>query len=325
MHYYVFNGDADGIIAYVQLTLAEGERAKDSALITGVKRDIALLKQVDLDSATRVTVLDISMEKNIEALTQLLAQDVPVFYADHHRTGELSESIAQHSQLDMHVDLDANTCTSLIVNGLLANKFVLWAIAASYGDNMLQSAEQLADKFNVSIEDRNFLKALGIYVNYNGYGQSVDDLHIAPQTLAQELVKFENPLQLREDKSSVFYQLENAYQQDMNNASEAKVHHDNAICKVIELPNQTWARRVSGVLGNDLANQSPDKAHAVLTKNPDDSFTVSVRAPLNNKQGADKVCIQFETGGGRAAAAGINKLAFNELDRFIGALNSYYQ
>ena len=63
MHYDVFNGDADGILALVQLRLAE---PKESTLITGVKRDISLLKQVDANNATSVTVLDISMEKNID-------------------------------------------------------------------------------------------------------------------------------------------------------------------------------------------------------------------------------------------------------------------
>ena len=65
MHYDVFNGDADGILALVQLRLAE---PKESQLITGVKRDISLLKRVDVEQASSVTVLDISMEKNQEAL-----------------------------------------------------------------------------------------------------------------------------------------------------------------------------------------------------------------------------------------------------------------
>jgi hypothetical protein len=41
--YDVFNGDADGICALIQLRLAE---PKESILITGVKRDIKLAKQV---------------------------------------------------------------------------------------------------------------------------------------------------------------------------------------------------------------------------------------------------------------------------------------
>jgi hypothetical protein len=42
--YDVFNGDADGICALVQLRQLE---PRDAILVTGVKRDISLLKQVD--------------------------------------------------------------------------------------------------------------------------------------------------------------------------------------------------------------------------------------------------------------------------------------
>lgn len=66
------------------------------------------------------------------------------------------------------------------------------------------------------------------------------------------------------------------------------------------MPCEAWARRISGVFGNQLANRSPSKAHAVLALNTNgDDYTVSVRAPLENRIGADEVCSQFITGGGR--------------------------
>ncbi|MGB1439695.1 MAG: DHH family phosphoesterase, partial [Luminiphilus sp.] len=51
---------------------------------------------------------------------------------------------------------------------------------------------------------------------------------------------------------------------------------------------------------------------------------VSVRAPLANRTGADTVCRQFATGGGRAAAAGINLLPANSLDRFIDVMRQQF-
>jgi len=54
--YDVFNGDADGICALLQLRHAEPVQ---SQLITGVKRDIKLLAQVDAASGDHVNVLDI--------------------------------------------------------------------------------------------------------------------------------------------------------------------------------------------------------------------------------------------------------------------------
>ncbi|KKL62248.1 hypothetical protein LCGC14_2187090, partial [marine sediment metagenome] len=94
---------------------------------------------------------------------------------------------------------------------------------------------------------------------------------------------------------------------------------------VILLEDAPWARRVSGVLGNDLANQAPTKAHGVVTNNYKGSYTVSVRAPLNDKQGAVDVCSKFATGGGRAAAAGINELPESQLSNFITELVDYYK
>ena len=317
MHFDVFNGDADGILALVQLRLAE---PKESTLVTGVKRDISLLAKLDVAQVTSVTALDISMEKNADGLAKLLAADKPVFYVDHHRAGDIPDNPNLHAI----IDLDANTCTSLLVNEHLEHAHYLWAIAAAFGDNMNKAAVALAAKHNVGEQDQAFLKALGIYVNYNGYGRTIEDLHVAPAELFKILLQYTNPLELRADKDSVFYQLEAAYKQDMSNAAQALCHHDNHIAKVIELPDEAWARRVSGVLGNDLANQSPDKAHAVLTQNGDDTYTVSLRAPLNNRQGADNVCTQFATGGGRAAAAGINQLPQAQLSKFIDTLVAYY-
>ena len=104
MHYDVFNGDADGVIALLQLRLAE---PKTSTLITGVKRNIKLLDSLNCQASDSVTVLDISMEKNKTSLEAMLAAGAQVFYADHHKSGD----IHQHTSLDAHINLDANTCT----------------------------------------------------------------------------------------------------------------------------------------------------------------------------------------------------------------------
>ena len=317
MHFDVFNGDADGIIALVQLRLAEPKKAK---LITGIKRDINLLKQVDKATADTVTVLDISLEKNHEALLSLLENKVQVFYVDHHRSGDIPQS----DTLTTLINTDANTCTSLLVNDYLNNKYAHWAVAAAFGDNMTQSATTLAEQVGLTDEQQAQLKALGIYINYNGYGRNVDDLHFHPAKLYELLVSYEDPLALLEENDSVFYQLEKAYQEDMEKAESATVIADNDSCKIVRLADQSWARRVSGVFGNELANRSPEKAHAVLTMNEDDTYTVSVRAPLNNKQGADEICIQFPTGGGRAGAAGINQLPEEMLEQFITTVSQYY-
>jgi len=86
---------------------------------------------------------------------------------------------------------------------------------------------------------------------------------------------------------------------------------------VYMLPNASWARRVVGVMGYDLAKRHPNRAHALLIDMGDGGYRVSVRAPYNRKQGADDLCRKFPSGGGRKTAAGINQLAYNLLPQFF--------
>ncbi len=319
MHYDVFNGDADGIIALVQLRKAE---PKNAQLITGVKRDIKLLQQVAAKTdVSGVTVLDISMEKNIDALCELIERDIPVFYCDHHRSGEVPQS----SHLTALIDLDALTCTSLLVNKHLGGRYAEWAVAGAYGDNLFTSAEALADEIALTTPQREFLKELGTLINYNGYGASVSDLHIPPADLFEQLLQYSSPFDLLEDVNSPYHVLKKGYEIDCAYVDSIEPIESNEIVEVYELPSEAWARRISGVFGNTLANQSPDKAHAVLTLNQNQQdYTVSVRAPLSNRVGADEVCTQFATGGGRKAAAGINELPLDTKDKFIEVLSRYY-
>ncbi|KPZ67189.1 hypothetical protein AN394_03855 [Pseudoalteromonas sp. P1-26] len=317
MNYDIFNGDADGIIALLQLQLAN---PTESVKVTGVKRDIQLLKKITPKAGDNIRVLDISMEKNMAELHDALCVGARVMYVDHHKAGD----IPNHANLFAHIDLDANMCTSLIVSDLIDKQYHLWAITAAYGDNLFAKADSEADKLGLTDLEKSQLKAFGTYINYNGYGSEVADLHFAPADLFDELLKYKSPLDAINDQESVYYVLEKAYKADMQKAADAEVLHNCDTAKVILLDDAPWARRVSGVLGNDLANQAPNKAHAVLTYNNKGSYTVSVRAPLNNKQGAVDVCSQFATGGGRAAAAGINELEQQQVEQFITTLVNFY-
>ena len=86
--YDVFNGDADGICALLQLRRAE---SIDSVLVTGVKRDIQLLAQLEVNEGDHVNALDISMDKNKQDLLRILASGASVFYCDHHAAGAIPE------------------------------------------------------------------------------------------------------------------------------------------------------------------------------------------------------------------------------------------
>ncbi len=171
---------------------------------------------------------------------------------------------------------------------------------------------------------REQLRRLGICINYNGYGGQIEDLHFHPAELFSKLVKYSSPFDFIQQREDLFQKLQRAYQADMERGLAVKPYLQDDDIVVLILPDAAWARRVSGVLGNELANNSPDKAHAILTKICSDGFMVSVRAPLTNRTGADELCAQFETGGGRKAAAGINNLPANQLNHFISLFKQQY-
>lgn len=315
--YDVFNGDADGICSLVQLRNAE---PRDAELITGVKRDIELLTQVRAQAGDTITVLDVSLDKNREALIGVLASGAEVFYSDHHFAGDIPES----PKLTTLINTASDVCTSLLVNGHLKGQFAQWAVTGAFGDNLRQSAFAAAKPLSLSEEQVTSLENLGIYINYNGYGSNLEDLHFHPAELYRQVAGYHSPFDFISDNRDAFEKLEQGYHSDMSAASAIAPQSATASAAVFVLPNQPWARRVSGVYSNDLANGSPDRAHAVLTHKDNGNYLVSVRAPLNNKQGADELCRQFPTGGGRAAAAGINDLPADALSQFIDQFTDFF-
>lgn len=317
MNFDVFNGDADGICALLQLRLA---KPCTSTLVTGVKRDIGLLKRVSAQPGDKVTVLDISLDKNRQPLLDLLSKQVDVFYVDHHQASEIPD----HLNLQAIINTDANVCTSLLVDQYLDHRFTAWAVVAAFGDNLYDSAVQAAQRLLLSAPELEQLRQLGTVINYNAYGESVEDLHVSPDVLYQRLYGYQSPFEFMQDNAQVCHQLAEGYANDMALANQTLSEYETDKVAVFILPDAKWARRVSGVWGNDLANRYPDRAHAVLTHNNAGGFVVSVRSPVNNKIGADDVCAQFPGGGGRKAAAGINHLSTDTLTVFKNAFINRY-
>lgn len=313
----VFNGDADGLCALLQLRLAQ---PADSILVTGVKRDIELLAKVTAQAGDDVTVLDISLAKNRLALASILQQGAKVFYVDHHQAGE----IPQHPQLKTMIDTQPNTCTSLLMDVHLNGQYRAWAVVGAFGDNLLDTAKLAANSLSLTTEQLNNLQQLGVCLNYNGYGSTLADLHFAPEALYRECLPYHSPLDFIANNQIIYQQLVAAYNEDMALALAVPAEYQSERVGVYILPDTAWARRVSGVLSNALANQSPDRAHAVLNYNALGGYQVSVRTPLTHKIGADTLCATFATGGGRKSAAGINQLPLAQLSTFINAFAQHY-
>jgi hypothetical protein len=310
-HFDVFNGDADGLCALHQLRLA---RPCEATLITGVKRDTALVARVPAQSGDTLTVLDIAFDTNREAIEQLLARGVRVEYFDHHHAGDLPQNV----NLRAHIDTSADVCTSVLVDRHLAGRYRGWAIAAAWGDNLPQTAQALIQKAGLTQAQADQLHELGDSINYNAYGDDVADLMIAPDALYATLKFYADPFDFIASEPIV-QRLADRRHEDLALAQAVTPLIALQSGSVFILPDEPWTRRVRGVFGNVLANEDPKRAHAVLTTNADGSYTVSVRAPLANPRGADELCRTFPGGNGRVGAAGINCLEHDRLDAFVTA------
>lgn len=310
-NYDLFNGDADGICSLIQLRLAEPREAE---LVTGVKRDIKLFATITPAAGDQITALDISMDKNKKGLLEALEVGASVFYADHHQAGDIPE----HSALEAHINTASNTCTGLIIDYYLEGKFREWAIVAAYGDNMIQVADEYVAQLGLSDEQKTQLKDLGVAMNYNGYGASLEDLFYHPKELFQLTSPFASPFDFIKERSDVYSTLTEGYKSDLEKGLGLEPARLNENAAMIMLPNEQWARRISGVLGNELANMYPDRAHVLLTERAEQvegepTYLVSIRAAKNNLTGADTIAVKFG-GGGRKGAAGIDRLLSNEVD-----------
>ena len=306
----VFNGDADGICALHQLRLAEPR--PEAGLVTGVKRDIRLLQQLSGTRDANITVLDISLDSNRDALVSLLGTGCKIFYADHHYAGNIPVS----DNLTVHIDPNPDICTSLIIDRLLEGKYRSWAVVGAFGDNLHTSARRAAASLSLDEPAVARLQELGELLNYNGYGLSISDLFFAPQDLYRSLMPYTDPLDFWEH-SDVLSRLRQGYRHDMDSALQYNPVRVSQAGRIYELPPEPWARRVSGVFSNLKAQEEPGLAHGLLIRNPDSTLRVNIRAPLNDKHGADTLCRGFVTGGGRAAAAGINSLPQDQLKLFF--------
>jgi hypothetical protein len=307
--YDIFNGDADGICALHQLRLAH---PRDSELITGAKRDIALVGRARAQAGDELTILDISLAANRQALMDALGVGARCMYFDHHFAGD----IPTHPRLEAHIESGSDMCTSLIVNAYLGAPFPAWAAVAAFGDNLAQPALQAVASLGLSLAELGLLRELGESINYNAYGDSLEDLYFHPADLYRRLQPYSDPREFAA-QDPAFGTLREGFRADLGHAAQVMPRLDTRTHYLVVLPDTQWARRVNGVLANRLAESHPGRAHAVLVRRGA-TLRVSVRAPTKRPTGAAELCGLFASGGGRAGAAGINALpvtAFPDFER----------
>lgn len=314
--YDVFNGDADGLCALHQLRLAE---PREAVLVTGAKRDIALLQRVPPEQAKDVCVLDISFDSNAAAVTSLLDAGCRIRYFDHHAAQQAFE----HAALELHWDESPEACTSILVDRYLEGRFRAWAIAAAFGDNLETVAQAMAQGAGMSGQQTEALQRLGTVLNYNAYGESVSDLHIAPDALYRALQPHADPFEFM-SQSAEYRLLVEGYREDAHRMENLEPRWSEACGDIYVLPDAAWARRISGIFANRLASGGAGRSFAVVSEQSNGCYGVSVRSGSPNEQPAHRFCETFESGGGRKLAAGVNRLPADRIDAFAEKFFRYF-
>jgi hypothetical protein len=312
----VFNGDADGMCSLRQLRLAE---PADSLLVTGPKRDIALLDRVRARPGDVVTVLDISLERNRAALLAILERGARVRYFDHHFAGE----VPVHPLLETVLDASRESCTSVLVDRHLEGRFRAWAVVGAFGDNLDEVALRLGASLALGATELEKLRELGRSLNYNAYGGSESDLLMRPERLYGLLAKYEDPLEFAA-RDRIFRRLQAAMHADLNAAISVSPHWSAGNAAAYLLPDRPSSRRVLGMFANHLAHVEPRRAHAVLAPRPKGGYSVSLRVPEASETSADAFCRLFPTGGGRRGAAGIDDLPEERTQEFIDRFSAAF-
>jgi len=286
MQWFAYNGDADGICSMVQWALAKGITGNR---ITGVKRDIELLKKIDAKKGDSIIAMDISLARNHFEARKLNSMGVEISWFDHHLPGEPIDGIVTN------IETSSNVCTAVIVQTFLGVESD-WAQVALHGDGLGRFAKN--DDF----------ATLGELMNYNAYGRNLEDLHFHPDELLLACLEAKTPQNFID--SDTFETLNAGFEKDIKNAINYSSNNNLTI-----LPDESWARRVVGVLAHRLALENGNPQVVALVKGS--SYQISVRA----NEGVGEFCQEFG-GGGRATAGGIDLLPQNRIKDLMSAANT---
>jgi hypothetical protein len=315
--YYVFNGDADGLCAIQQLRLTEFQPA---TLVTGVKREINLLKRVSAQAGDDIFVLDISLDVNRLDLLQALARGAAVTYYDHHYAG----TVPLHPLFRPYIDDGIDMCTSLIVDRCLDHVYRRWAAVAAFGDNLSEVGFATAALEGITGDNAILLQRLGICLNYNAYGESIHDLLYHPAEIAEQMLGFPDPLDFAR-RSPIYSNIEQRYETDRRLIKNVTLRELGPGVKSLCLPDTAWAKRAIGLYANELASSLPGDSIAVVLPKSDGGVSISVRIPATHCLSAEEFCRQYKTGGGRRLAAGINHLPAVETDAFLQRFQEHFR
>lgn len=315
-YYDLFNGDADGIVSLHQYRM---HFPQHSHLITGVKRDVELLRHVTTVTNSCVTVFDVSHKTNKEHARQVLANNNRLVWFDHHQAG----MYIPDDNMSMNIDSSPSCCTSMLVDTHVDGLYRPWAIVGAYGDNLHDVVKEMCPLAYLDAHKLSMLQEIGETLNYNGYGNVESDLTVHPKDVYIDLSKYESPFDYR-NQSLVYDKIFHQKCMDSRELETSDVLHQCDAGKIILLPDSKASVRFSGIYSNRLSLNNPDQAFVILTSVDADTYRVSIRAPYNRPYGACSLAENFTTGGGREKAAGVNTLPKNKLKLLISLFEQQF-
>src|SRR6185369_6291635 len=138
-----------------------------------------------------------------------------------------------------------------------------WAVVGAFGDSLTDEGSALAAAAGIAPADAARLRELGVAINYNAYGETLADLHVAPAELAEEMLPYADPLDFAA-RSATARRLRDGFRDDMERAARLEPMRQAPGAILFLLPDAAWARRVSGTLANDLAKAHAGSAVAIV-------------------------------------------------------------
>jgi hypothetical protein len=307
---FVFNGDADGIISQ---HIARLSGLEPDLRVTGLKREIRLLQDLP-DADATLYVFDVSLDANRAGLERHLARaGTRIFWYDHHEPGLIPDS----PRLKTRILNTRGTCTALLAHAAFPGADARWAGMAAFGDNLPEAGRALLGPLALPEAEIEALREAGELINYNSHGETPEDVLFQPLAVAERMADFTDAgVFLRESGfiEPLRAQLEADREEMGNLASES----ESGRAAFYRLPAAPWARRIGSTYASALALENPGRAFAFAHPLRGGDYQVSIRAPRGDAGAApaSALALEFSTGGGRALAAGINRLPASEVEAF---------
>ena len=143
----------------------------------------------------------------------------------------------------------------------------------------------MAKSESLSDEQVLILKQIGLVVNYNSYGQTIEDLFYSPEEIAEAARACGSDIFKFLEQGDIFSTLLENFNADMSSAvcQEPFSISENGV--IYTLPNEAWTHRIMGSFSNHLVSTNKNLACAIAVLNSDGTYRISVRSSINNPHG----------------------------------------